>query len=390
MARGLGLNVLASADIAPGESHLYTNTGYVLLTLIVERVSGQSFQEFTREHLFEPAGMVHTQWQDDSRRIVEKRSVGYALVEPAKDGKPAKFEQIPTAQDTFGNGNLLTTVGDMQRWNAALSRNAFDRTLTTQLEEPARLSNGHVLGYARGEYVGKYRGHREVQHSGYNGTYTAWVGRYPEADLSVSLLCNSDGDEVDPHDIVDLFLPGGAPPQDPAEKKAAQRTKDLSAYSGVYRRMGSDQRVLWAFPQQGTMEGDLFTRGPASFEFDPHHPGRVVRHSYGNASEWTLLPVWEPALATLGEFQGRFTSDELLGSYDVAFDGKLLTITVSGLSELSASLQARAIDVFEAQGLPQMGGLLVVFQRDKEGRVSGLALAPDSLHEMPFHRVETN
>lgn len=379
-----------SLNHAPGESHLYTNTGYVLLALIVERASGRTFQDFTRERLFEPAGMTHTQWEDDSRRVVDNRSFGYALLEPAQDGKPARFQQMPTARDTFGHGNLLTTVGDMQRWNAALSRNAYGPKLTVQMEEPARLLNGFVLDYARGVFVGEYRGLREVQHSGYNGNYTAWVGRYPEADMAVSLLCNGDGDNVNPRDVVDLVLPKDAPGRDSASRAPASRTTDLSAHSGVYRRVDNGQLTLWTFSKKAGMDGGRYVLGPDTYEFDPNHPARIVRRGYGNASEWVRVPEWKPPTATLSEFQGRFTSDELLAGYNVVFDGQQLTMTVLGLSELSASLQARVPDVFEAQGLPEMEGLLVEFKRDKDGRISGLAVAPDSLHELPFRKVEAN
>ena len=378
---------LGSLNHVPGESHLYTNTGYVLLPIIVERVSGRSFPDFTRERLFEPAGMTDTQWEVDSQRLVDKRAFGYALAEPAQDGKPARFMQMPTARNTFGPGNLLTTAGDMQRWNAALSRNAFGSELTRLLEEPARLRNGFVLNYARGEFVGKYRGLREVQHGGYNGVYTAWVARYPQADLSISLLCNGDADNVNPHDVTDLFLPKDLPARDPAR---APGSDDLSAHNGVYRRIDNGQLALWTFPDQAKVDGTRFVMGPNTYEFDPKHPERIVRRNYGNAVEWVRVSESKPATAALGEFQGRFTSNELLASYDVTFDGQQLKIAVLGLSELTASLQPRAPDVFEAKGLPRMEGLLVVFKRDKSGRISGLALAPDHLHEVPFLKIEAN
>lgn len=378
---------LQSLNHAPGESHLYSNTGYVLLAIIVERVSGRSFQDFTRERLFEPAGMTHTQWEVDSQRLVDKRAYGYALAEPAQDGKPARFMQMPTARNTYGHGNLLSTAGDMQRWNAALSRNAFGAKLTAQLEEPAKLRNGFVLDYARGEFVGKYRGFHEVQHGGYNGNYVAWVGRYPEADLSASLLCNGDADNIYPYDILDLFLPKDAPAREP---KRARGSDDLSAHNGIYRRVDTGEVALWAFPTKAKLDGSRFMMGPSTYEFDPKQPERVARRMYGNVAEWVRLPEWKPAAAALVEFQGRFTSDELLASYDVTFDGKQLKMTVLGLSHLSASLQPRAADVFEAQSLPQMESTLVVFKRDKSGRISGLAIAPDMLHELPFRKVEAN
>lgn len=369
---------------APGESHLYTNTGYALLSLIIERVSGRTFTEFTRERLFDPAGMTHTQWEDDIHRVVDRRSFGYTQVEPARDGKPARFQQMPTARHTVGHGGLLSTVGDMQRWNAALLRNAFGPKLTAQLEQPAQLRNGFVLTYARGVFAGQHRGFREIQHSGYTGTYTAWIGRYPEADLAVSLLCNGDGDDVNPRDIVDLFLPKGMQAVDESSSASASRKEDLSVHSGVYRDTASGQLTLLDFPKEGEVTGTRYVRGPESFEFDATHPAHIVRDQYGNASNWVRLPEWKPSTAALNEFQGLFTSDELLASYSVTFDGHQLTMGVLGLSELTAPLQPRAPDVFEVQGL------LVEFKRDRDGRISGLALAPNQLHELPFRKAEVN
>ena len=104
--------------------------------------------------------------------------------------------------------------------------------------------------------------------------------------------------------------------------------------------------------------------------------------------EWARVPEWTPAASTLNTFQGRFTSDELLASYDISLDGQQLKLSLVGLSALTASLQPRAKDIFETQGLPQMQGILVRFKRDETGRILGLSVAPDGLHELPFRKVE--
>lgn len=374
----------------PGESHLYSNTGYVLLAVIVERVSGRSFQEFTRERLFQPAGMTNTRWETDSQRLVNGRSSGYAVAEWSEDGKPTRFAQMPTARNTFGHGNLLTTIGDMQQWNAALARNAFGGRVTAQLEEPGRLRNGVVLAYARGEFIGKYRGLREVQHGGYNGNYTAWIGRFPGIGLSVSMLCNSDNDDVHPYDVVDLFLPNSAPAREAGSRSTAGPTTDLSMHSGVYRRTDNGQLTLLTFPGKARMTGSHYVLGPDTYEFDPGRPGRVLRRSYGNSAEWMRLLEWKPSPTALDEFEGRFTSDELLGSFEVTLGGEQLKLSVLGLSDITASLEARAPDVFEARGVPNLDGLLVAFKRNDSGRISGLAIAPDSLHELPFRKMPSN
>ncbi|WP_315385979.1 serine hydrolase domain-containing protein [uncultured Stenotrophomonas sp.] len=377
---------LQSLNHAPGESYSYSNTGYVLLAIIVERVTGQNLQDFSRERLFQPAGMMHTQWEVDSTQLVRNRAYGYVMAEPAHEGHPPRFVQSLTDRNTYGHGNLLTTAGDLQRWNIALSRNAYGPELTTQLEERATLSNGFVINYARGEFVGKYRGFLEVKHVGYNGNYIAWVARYPEADLAVSYVCNSDADNVEPYDLVDLFLPADAPAR---EAGPAQGSDDLSARNGVYRRIDNGQLALWTFPAKARLDSAKFVMGPYTYQFDGNHPEQITRLSYGNAVEWVRAPKSDASVATRDEYQGRFISDELLASYYVTFDGKQLKMTLRGLSHLVATLQPRATDVFEAQDLPQMQGTLVVFKRDNSGRVNGLAIAPDGLHELPFRKVPT-
>jgi CubicO group peptidase (beta-lactamase class C family) len=234
---------------APGASHLYTNTGYVLLAIIVERASGQPFADFTRERLFKPAGMERTSWQMDVQRPVRGLSAGYTQIEPARDGEPARFARPTTTRHVVGNGGLLSTAGDMLRWNAALRHNAFGPRLAAELEQRAHLRNGFELDYARGLYVGNYRGLRELQHAGYTGAYTAWVARYPEADLSIALLCNGDGDDVYGREVADLFLPATTPP----EAKAPQgHPIDLSSHGGLYRDARTRRLALLRFPKDAT------------------------------------------------------------------------------------------------------------------------------------------
>ncbi|MFC0679356.1 hypothetical protein ACFFGH_16090 [Lysobacter korlensis] len=107
-------------------------------------------------------------------------------------------------------------------------------------------------------------------------------------------------------------------------------------------------------------------------------------------SEWVRLADWKPVQAQLHEFRGRFTGDELLGGFDVARLDDGLTLTVRGLSHITATLEPRAHDVFEAAGVPNLDGLLVAFKRDDGGRITGLAIGPDSLHELPFQKVASN
>ena len=97
-------------NFEPGTNWSYSNTGYNLAAIIVSRVSGQPFAEFCRLRIFEPLGMTHTSWRDDFRRIVKGRAIAYEAV---KDG----YEQDMPFENVYGNGGLLTTVGDLLKWN---------------------------------------------------------------------------------------------------------------------------------------------------------------------------------------------------------------------------------------------------------------------------------
>ena len=171
-----------SLNFTPGTEYSYSNTGYNLLAMIVERVSGVSFAEFSRRELFEPLGMTKTEWRDDFTRTVKGRATAYVM----DDG--AWHQQMPF-ENIHGNGGLLTTVNDLLRWNQALDSGTIAGL--DALETQGVLSNGRKIEYALGLSVTEFRGLREVSHSGATAGYRAYLARYPGTGVSVALLCNA-------------------------------------------------------------------------------------------------------------------------------------------------------------------------------------------------------
>ncbi len=100
-----------SLNFPPGTRYSYSNTGYNLAAIIVSRVSGESFAEFSQKRIFEPLGMTRTSWRDDYTRIVRGRAIAYS------DGRDGFRLNMPF-ENVHGNGGLLTTVGDLLRWTA--------------------------------------------------------------------------------------------------------------------------------------------------------------------------------------------------------------------------------------------------------------------------------
>src|SRR5687767_10851325 len=139
-----------SLNYTPGAEYLYSNTGYNLAAVIVARVSGMSFAEFTRKNLFEPLGMTSTQWRDDFTRIVKNRATAYTRRRQGDWALEMPFE------DVHGNGGLLTTVADLLKWNENfVSPRVGGVNFVRGLQQKGRLNNGREISYALGLVVGE-------------------------------------------------------------------------------------------------------------------------------------------------------------------------------------------------------------------------------------------
>ena len=118
-----------------------------------------SFADFTRRRLFEPLGMTHTSWRDDHTRIVKGRAMAY---DEEKDG----FHTDMPFEKVHGNGGLLTTVGDLLKWNENFTApKVGDRAFVDQQQQPGRFSDGRAHGYAFGLMVRSAKGVRRVASS---------------------------------------------------------------------------------------------------------------------------------------------------------------------------------------------------------------------------------
>ncbi|HYW10381.1 MAG TPA: serine hydrolase domain-containing protein, partial [Longimicrobium sp.] len=251
-------------NFTPGAEYSYSNTGYNLLAMIVERVSGESFSAFTRRELFTPLGMTKTEWRDDFTRTVPGRASAYTL-----DGG-AWHLQMPF-ENVHGNGGLLTTVEDLQRWNQALDAGTIAGLDT--LETQGVLNNGRRIEYALGLAVAELRGVREVSHSGATAGYRAYLARYPDAGVSVALLCNAGNANPELATraaglfMADRFRPAPAPPA-----AVPVDASELERRAGLYRnrRTGAPLRLVMAEGKLRSGGGtEIIPIGPGVFSFGP-------------------------------------------------------------------------------------------------------------------------
>jgi CubicO group peptidase (beta-lactamase class C family) len=190
-------------NYTPGEEYSYTNTGFFLLSQIVERVSGKSLNAFAQERIFGPLGMTKTLFQDDHTQIIHDRATGYAKGENG-------FQINMSNWDETGDGNVYTTVRDLYLWDQAFYTNMLGKDLMDMLQTTGVLNSGQAIDYAWGLVVSEYKGLKVVEHGGAWAGFRAALVRFPEQKFSVIILANLDS--IDPSGlalkVADIYLAG--------------------------------------------------------------------------------------------------------------------------------------------------------------------------------------
>ena len=389
-----------SLNYPVGDEYSYTNTGYNLAAVLVSRVSGMSFAEFSRREIFEPAGMTATQWRDEHDRVVKGRATGYRQ---ARDDGRTVFRQDMPFENVHGNGGLLTTVGDLLTWNEHLTNRTVPGGAATvaALERQAVLTNGRTIAYALGLFVQRYNGVPEIAHSGSTAGYRAYLARYPEQKLSVALLCNagSANPTALARRVADVYLGDAARP--PAPKYASGvvlPAETLARRAGLYRstRDGAPLR-LQAAPGGLVARGDTlralsatrFANAPgtrtAELELDASGAVRAIRQATDDGDTVVYVPAATAKLgaAALAEYAGTYRSDEAEGPYTIAVKDGALVLRLRPAFELA--LSPAYLDAFTAAG-----GELLRFRRDRAGRVTEVSVGNGRVREMRFARDRAN
>ena len=217
-------------DFAPGERMSYSNSGYVLLGAVIEKVTGRPYEEFLRENVFKVLGMEGSGY-DHTETILENRAAGYEF--PADRMANASYidMSIPHAA-----GALYSTVEDLYKWDRALyTDKLIPREAMTRLFTPFKGT------YAYGWSIGSFAGHKTIGHGGGINGFTTDIVRFPDDDACVIVLNNfATGftDEISGALAGYLF---GQAVEMPKEKKAIKLPAAvLDAYPGQYKLEGME------------------------------------------------------------------------------------------------------------------------------------------------------
>ena len=277
-----------SLNFPPGSAFAYSNSGYVLLSIVVERVSGMTFSAFLKQRVFDPLGMEASSVAQDHSRLVPGRAIGYTM---RPDGS---LRTSVNVRDYTGPGNVMTTIRDLSRWDSNFyALKIGGQALVDGLRTRDNLEDGKPTTYAMGLGIGESLGRPVETHAGAAYGYRTVLVRYPGERLAVAVLCND----------------ASAKPSELAEQVAKAFLPAIEAV---------------ASPQSGPSATLPSAAAAGAVAFKP---------------------------AELAEYAGRYGSDELTRDVQIVVDGEKLLLGPWGSTPGAEPLLPTARDTFQRGGL---------------------------------------
>ncbi|HEX9426336.1 MAG TPA: serine hydrolase domain-containing protein, partial [Candidatus Polarisedimenticolia bacterium] len=409
-------------NFPPGDEHLYCNSGFFLLSIVVKRVTGQPLREFARANIFEPLGMRSTRFHDDHTKIEPGRTTGY---QPLEGGG---FRIDMSNYEQTGDGSVFTNVEDLARWDA----NFYDpkvggAPLLKTLQTRGTLNDGSSIDYALGLYLDDYRGLHRVSHGGSWAGYRAELARFPDQHFSVACLCNLG--TASPSGlamkVADLYLtdsftkpaadaveatggptpttgpppvPDSAPPAGAVAGAATTPApEELSKEAGLYRNRATEEIVTVearGSRLQVSRDGEMIEFEPAgggrfrgaggereleiAFEAGKTNGARrlIFKARRGAPQIFEATVPLELSAQQLHAYAGSYWSEEMQVSYALSPEGGRLALAVPNLPKLLLIPTAR--DIFAADALA------LRFDRDAASRVKGFRLGAGRIRNVGF------
>jgi len=390
VTQDLALDVIThqrALDFTPGSEYSYSNSGYNLAAIIVERVSKQKFPAFIEERLFKPLGMKNSSWRDDYQRIVPGRAQAYSR----QGDRPWRLNM--PFMNVYGNGGMLTTVGDWMKWNAMLDSQSLGGPLVNALETRGVLNDGRKISYALGLTVNTYKGLKDVSHGGATAGYQTFLTRYPDNKVSIGVMCNgtspsSGGIAASITD--EIFGPFAEPARTEPAKVSDEELKKLVGIWRNEKTHAAARFVIengvsrWSGARVVPMGGGQFTAGgnKLKFTFDKDDKPMFAEtvDSDGEVRRFVLEKEWTPTPAEITSFKGDWFSEEAGATFTIAIDGDKAFIKQRPATNLP--MQPLYKDHFAVQGY------VIWFTRDKNGKVNSMHVGTSRMRDMPFVRVK--
>ena len=305
-------------SFGPGTSYNYNNGGWIILSAVIERITGQPLEAVMWERVFKPIGMYDTLLRRWDSTYVPNSASCHTL---SKSGGYERNETVGGI-DFAGAGAMASTVDDMLRWMAHMDAPHVGTAETWQLmKTPQRLLNGCSTGYGLGLQIAQYRGVENIQHGGGGYGSNVQMLKVPAVGLDLIVMVNRSDDWS--FTYADRILDTCIPELDPARKPQGGPFvegvyRSPSTGRVVYLRRDNEQQMAFInghpYPFEPDAEGVLRTCGYGSqlgYSIrrigHPLHPAEIELDDFGNSDR--LVAVGPPKVPGAGPVAGTYRSD---------------------------------------------------------------------------------
>jgi hypothetical protein len=374
---------------------MYSNSGYVLLSLVVKRVTEKNLDEFAQSRIFGPLGMKATRFQHDHSALIPDKALGYQRVSD-------RWHVSNSMLDVVGDGGLYSSVTDMLRWASNFDDAKIGAQVLATMQTPGRLGSGKEIEYGMGLTPAEYQGLRIVEHSGALGGYRTEFLRFPAHKLTVICLCN-DGTANPPQlarQVAQTYLssnmkPSQAPTQAPTQPSSGVvlNDRDIQAKVGLYR--SETEGYIEVVERNGRLNlpagpGEMVALDRQRFTFT-NAPDVEVRFDAGTPAG--TVEIARPAMpllqfrrvnsvtlseAQLRDYVGEFESRELNATYSISLERGELSVAIGDRAPVT--LRTAGVEFMRAQQME------FAFRRDGSGRVAGFTLNSGRVRGIQFQR----
>ncbi|MEM7473774.1 MAG: serine hydrolase [Planctomycetota bacterium] len=390
-------------NFQPGEESSYCNSGYTLLAEIVERVSGKSFHQFCREEILEPTEMRQSGFSTGQTKF--RPAMAYAY---SRDSLGV-FPRLPN-DEYSGSTGLWTTCKDFTKWAMNVQSQRFgSEGLWRAMLTPGQLNDQTSTNYSLGLFTEEYRGLKFIHHGGATSGYVAFLGHFPENQLTIALLSNTSATNARELSlkIADVFL--NATPKKPAEVTSTKPMKAVATREAMQRFVGrywdEVDRTIEISILDGTLHylidggpriplkaiGDaefemVGISGPNQLRFEKDSGGYAICiPNFKGTEGMRRLRPYEPLEMTderLKEYVGRYYSDELDCFYTFRIEeGNLV---VEHIRFNAIMLHPVVPDVFRNES---WRFTTMHFERDSSGEVLGFKVHSMRNRNVSFTRI---
>ena len=392
-------------NFVPGDNFKYSNSGYTLLAIIVERLTKMSFADYAKQLIFDPLDMTDSFFYDDHEQMMSNRAYSYKRV-----NKTLKKSHLNFA--TVGPTSLFTTIEDMNKWaNNFRTKTIGNKAIFKAMKQKARKNDGSVSSYAKGQFVKTHKGLKMIYHSGSDAGYRCYFARFPKLGYQFILFANasyiSAYDEI--YKLINHFLQDQYPKADadaPSEQDFAYSddlfvnlTKaELMPFEGRY--FDREEKQYW---EVKVKNDTLYCQGGVISEAIKLHPVgkknfKIKGTPYDVSVNFIENDHGEPVLefripdlmwlwlvrekpVNTSAYLGRYYNDELNAEYDLVEKDNALYLTHHKLDDI------KILQINEAYFSSNNRNFSNIrFNRNSSGQITEFSVSNGSIKDIRFSR----